>query len=93
MSIAFFLLGWMLEVTTPSAVLLLVCVGLGGWGCPISLSEFCIRTASCALMYNAPSSALAAQDVTALKSCAILSTVPLLLGSFVSDDVKRFHPA
>ncbi len=79
----------MLEVTTLSTVLLSVCVGVGGWGCPISLSTLCIGTASCVLMYNAPSSALAAEDITTLMSCAMLSMAPLLLGSIVSDDMKK----
>ncbi len=70
-------------------MLLLVCVGVGGWGCPISLSTLHIGTASCALMYTVPSSALATEDMTALMSCAMLSTNLLLLGFFASDDMKK----
>ncbi len=61
------------------------------WGCPISLSTLRIGTASLALMYNAPSSASAAEDMTktALMSCAMLSTDPLLLGSFVPHGMEK----
>ncbi len=50
-------------------------------------------TASRALMYNAPSSASAANDMTALMSCEMLSTALLLAGSAVSDDMKKSPPA
>ncbi len=49
-------------------------------GCPISSSVHCIKTAILALMTNASSSAYAADDITALITCKILSTTPLLMG-------------
>ena len=42
MSIAFVHRGWMLLVTTPSAVLLLVCIGMGGCGWPISFEKLAL---------------------------------------------------
>jgi hypothetical protein len=50
MSIAFVCRGWMLLFTMPSAVLLLVCIGMGGCLCPISLSVFHCGMALHALM-------------------------------------------
>ncbi len=46
-------------------------------------------TALRALMYNAPSSASAADDMAVLMKCAMLSTAPLLAKSAVSDDMKK----
>jgi hypothetical protein len=63
--------------------------GVAGWGCPISLSTLRIRTASLVLMYNALSSATAAEDKTDLMSGAMLRTDPLLLGPCVSDNMKN----
>ena len=73
--------------------MLLVCMGV--WGClwPISASVVLCGTASCALMYNAPNSASAAEDMTALMSWARLSTAPLLAGSSQSDERKKCPPA
>ncbi len=79
----------MLDVTTPIAVLLLVCIGVGGCGCHISWSKLRMGTASRALIYNAPSSASAAEDTAVLISCAMLSMAPLLAGSVVLDDMKK----
>ncbi len=93
MSIAFVCCGWVLLLTTPSAVLLLVCIGIGGYLCPISSSVCCWGMALWALMYSAPSSALAADDMTALMSWARLRTAPLSLGLAVSVDRKKCPPA
>ena len=49
--------------------------------------------ASRALMDSAPSSASAADDMTALMSCAKLSTAPLSSGSATSDERKKCPPA
>ncbi len=92
MSIAFICCGWMLLLTTPRAVLLLVCIGVGGCGCPISSRSWRCGTASHALMYSVPSLALAAEDMTSLMSWAMLSTAPLFAGSLVSDDMKKWPP-
>ena len=81
--------GCMLLFMTPRAVVLLVCMGV--WGClwPISVSVICCGTASRVLMPSAPSSASAAEDITALMSCARLRTAPLSAGSSQSDDRKN----
>jgi hypothetical protein len=52
-----------------------------------------IGTSLPALMYNAPSSASAAEDITALISWAMLRTAPLLCGFVSLDDMKKWHPA
>ena len=78
MSMAFVRRGWMLLLTTPKAVLLSVWIGVLGCLWPISLSSWCIGIASRALMYSAPSSALAALDMTAFRifgdveNCAVV---------------------
>ncbi len=46
-------------------------------------------TSSRALIYNALSSASAANDMMVLMSCAMLSMAPLLAGSPVLDDMKK----
>ncbi len=82
MSIALVCFGCILLLITPSAVLLLVWISVFGWGCPIS-SRICPRyTASFALSYNAPSSASAAEDITALIMVAFVRIVPLFGGNF-----------
>ncbi len=44
-------------------------------------------------MYKAPSSASAAEDITALMSCAKLRIDPLLIGFSTSDAMKKWPPA
>ncbi len=56
---------------------------------PISVRSWRIGTASCALMYNAPSSASVAEDITALMSLVMLRIAPLLCGFVTSDDMKK----
>jgi hypothetical protein len=89
MSMAFVQRGWILLLTTPSAMLLWVWVGVGGWMWPISARCWRMGTALRALMYKAPSSVSAAKDITALMSWAMLRTALLLLGSLMSDDMKK----
>ena len=55
-----------LVLTTPPAVELSTWTGDGGCGCPVSSNMFLMCTASLALMNSAPSSASAADDITAL---------------------------
>ena len=93
MSIALVRRGWMLFVTTPNAVLLSVCIGVGGCLCPISSSSCLIATASHALMYRAPSSASAALDMTVLIILDMFNTAPLFGGSLTLDDMKKWPPA
>jgi hypothetical protein len=55
-------------------------MGMHVCGCPVSSSVHCIETAVLVLMNNAPSSTSAADNITALIICKILSTAPLLMG-------------
>ncbi len=80
MSMVFKALGIILLVSSVWAVELLVCMGVQVCGCPISLRVQCMETAVLALMNNAPSLASAANDITPLIICDILSTAPLLMG-------------
>jgi hypothetical protein len=82
MSMAFVCCGRMLLLRTPNAVLLSVSMGVLGCLWPNSLRSWCIDTALQALMYNAPSSALAAPDMTAFRILETLCTAPLLHGFF-----------
>ncbi len=50
-------------------------------------------TASQQLMYSAPISALAAEDMTALIICAMVWIAPLLAGDGVLSDMKKCPPA
>ena len=85
--------GWMLLVTTPSAVLLSVWIGVRGCLCPISCSRCRMATAWDALMYNPANSASAALDMTDLMMLDVLMIAPLLGGSSTSDDMKKCPPA
>ena len=78
MPIALVCSGWMVLLTTPSAVVLLVCMYVGGYGCPISSSVWRAGMASHELMQRAPISASAAEGMTALITWAMVSTAPLL---------------
>jgi hypothetical protein len=83
MSITFVRLGWTRELIIPSAVELSVCTGVGGWGCPISCKIFLISTPFLAFIYNAPNSASAVDDITALMILATLCMAPLLGGMVI----------
>jgi hypothetical protein len=72
----------------PSAVELLVCIGVFGCICPISSNMFLMYTVSFALMKSAPSSASAADDMTALITCAMLRMAPLF-GRKVTSDLSQ----
>ena len=76
-------------MTTPNAVVLLVCIGVGGCLCPRDSKTCLAGTASRQLMNNAPTSASAAEDSTALIICEIVITAPLLCGVSVSLDMKK----
>ena len=92
MSIDFVRRGWMLFVTTPSAVLLSVWIGVLGCLCPISCSSCWMDTAWDALMYNPANSALAALNMTDLMMLEVLMIAPLLGGFLTSDDMKKCPP-
>jgi len=86
MSIALVRLGWILLFITPSAVELSVWMGVRGCGWPISRSICLMCTASFALIYNAPNSASAADDITALIICEMFRIAPLLGGKGALDE-------
>ena len=65
----FSLLLAMFLLTTPKAVVLLVCTGVGGCLCPIILSACRDWIASLQLTKRAPSLASAAEDITDLMIC------------------------
>ena len=86
MSMVLVHLGCTVLVTTPKAVVLSVCKEVLGCGWPISSSSKCMGTASLAFMYRAPSSASAAEDITALIIDDVLCMAPLLGGMCLSSD-------
>ena len=92
MSIAFnfFITFWL---TTPNAVVLSVCIGVGGCLCPRNSKTCLAGTASRQLMNNAPTSASAAEDSTALIICEMVITAPLLSGVSALLDMKKCPPA
>jgi hypothetical protein len=93
MSIAFNAFGIILLVSRSCAVLLSVCIGVGGWGWPSSLSVWCMETAVFALMKRAPSSASAANDMTARIICEMLWTAPLFVGMSSLPAINMCLPA
>ena len=93
MSIVFVLLGCTLFVTTACAAELPVYIGVVGCGWPISDSVILCGTASLALIYVAPISASAADNMTALMIWATFKTAPLLAGIAALLDMKKFPPA
>ena len=66
MSMALVRFGCILPLTTPSAIELSVCSGVGGCRCPISSRIILMYTALQAIMYNAASSASVADDMACL---------------------------
>ena len=82
MSMAFIVLGRMVLVTMPRAVKLCVWMAVGCCVCPISTNVACITMAFHALMNDAPSSALATDNMTVLMTFAMLWIAPLLWGNF-----------
>ena len=90
---AFKALGMILFVSSAFAVELSVCIGVSGWGWPSPMSVCRIETAVFALMNNAPNSASAADDMTALIIWEILRTAPLLRGMFSFPAMNMWPPA
>ena len=82
-----------LLLTTLSAVELSVWIGVGCWAWPKNLSVCHAGTASQQLMYSAPISASAAEDMSALIICAMVWIAPLLAGDGVLSDMKKCPPA
>ena len=82
----------MLLVTTTSAVVFLVYIGLGGCLWPISSSLWRSRMAPRQLMKIAPILASAAEDMTALIICEMVMTAPLFGGIAELLDMKKCPP-
>ena len=83
--------GCILLFTTPSADVLSVCISIGGWGCHIFSRRYLSRIAYFALMKRAPSSASAADDMTAFMIFATLIMSPLFVG-FAVFCVRKWCP-
>ena len=92
MSMDFSRLLEMLLVTMPCVVVLPVCIGVGVCLCHIYSSGWCAGIASLQLMKSAPSSASAADDITALMILGIINTATLLGGNAVLFGMKNFLP-
>ena len=90
---AFKALGRILLVSSACAVELSVWIGVCGCGCPISSSVFCMDTTIFALMNSAPSSASAADDITAFIICEMFNTAPLLMGISLLPAMNMWPPA
>jgi len=73
----------------PTAVELSQCIGVGGWGCPISLSVSRKKFACLQLRNNAPSSASAADATTNRIIAHNEKNSPFNLMGFVGS---AFHP-
>ncbi len=93
MSIAFNAFGIILLVSRSFAVLLSVCIGVGGWGWLSSSSMWHIETAVFALIKRAPSSTYAADAMTARIICKILRTAPLFVGMLSLPAMNMCPPA
>ena len=85
MSIDFNSLLTILSLTMPRAVILSICIGVGGCLCPISYSLILAGTASQKLINSVQSSASAADDIRALMIIEIVVTAPLFGGSVDSS--------
>ena len=73
----------------PCAVVLSVCIGVGGYVCHISSGDWCARMASLKLKKSAPRSTYTADDMTTLTIMAKVNTDPLLRGNAVLSDMKN----
>ena len=80
----------MLLVTTLSAVVLSVCIGVGGCLCPIVSNVCRDGIASLQLIKRDPNSASADEDMTAFMICEMARTDPLFGGTAELSDMKKF---
>ena len=90
---AFVRFGFILPLTTASAIELSVCSGVGGCLCPIYSKMILIYTASLAIMYKAANYSSVANDIACSIMWAILRTAPLFCGVVESLDKKNWPPA
>ena len=65
-------------LANPYAVELSTCTGVGGWGCPISMSVLRSATPSLVLLKSAPHSASAVDAITCLMMVEVDRMAPLL---------------
>ena len=79
----------MLLLTAPRAMVLLVCMGIGGCRYPITMRVWRSGMVLRKFKYRAPRSALAADDMTALMIWATVRTAPLLGGSLELLESKK----
>ena len=93
MSITSVAFGVIMLVRTPCAVELSVWIGVRGCGWPISTRVVLTGTANFALMNIAPSSASAADDITALIIWEMFKIAPLFLGMSSLPAMKKCPPA
>jgi hypothetical protein len=68
-------------------------MGVRGCGCPNSLSVCHMDTTVLALMNSTPSSASAADDITALIIFEMFNTAPLLMGISSVPAINMWPPA
>ena len=80
-------------LTTPKDVVLSVCIGVGGFLCPTISSACRAGIASLQFMKRSPSSASAAEDITALMISETVRMAPLFSVMELSLDMKKFPPA
>ena len=93
MSMALSAFGRILLVSSTCAIALSVCIGVRGCGCPSLMSVCRIEMAVFALMNRAPSSASAADDMTARIIWEMLRTAPLLMGILSFPAMNMWPPA
>ena len=79
----------MLSVTTLSAVVLSVCIGVGGCLWSIVSNAWRAGIASMQLMKRYPNSASAAEYMTAFMICEMVRTDPFFGGTAESPDIKN----
>ena len=85
--------GRILLVSRACALELFVWMGVCICGWPSSLSVLCIDTAVLVYMNSTLSMASAADDITALIICNMLSTAPLLVGILSCPAMNMCPPA
>ena len=80
-------------LTTPKAVLLSVCISVGGCLCPMISSACRAGIAYLQFIKRAPSSDSAAEDITALMIWYTVRMAPLFADVASSLDMKKCPPA
>ena len=83
----------MLLVTTPSAVVLSVCIGVGGCLYTIVSNAWLAGIASLQLMKRAPKYDSAAEDMNAFMICEMVRTDTLFGRTAESSDTKKCPPS